>query len=1031
LLKKTYYPHTYDEGSEDIYFSFRYGNSNRVCYVTLLGRIRMKNKMTLFVFLCILIVTPLFGLQIGLYHNVNTEQNNLWTVSYTDSSSILIEHDDNFTALGFSGDGSEGDPYIIEDLNITSNLPCIEIRNTRAYFEIINCLFASETDDYSTGIRFDNVTNAYVGSSIFSFKNTAVQWENVNTSLFVENEIVGNTDNGVSISNSYNCKVERNHIDGNNDYLGTGIRLSFSYYCDVVENEVSRSFTGIMVSSSRNCTLQQNILHDFDYGPLSGYMYPTAISVSNSPNCTIIQNSISESPTSGIFLDFSMGPHPVECRNNLLSGCGFLPWGLMPGMYGISTEGDLVNDKPVLYIWNQTGLNIDGLLYGQVLLHEAKFCSITGGEFNEASAGVYLSYSTNCTVESAESSGNGFAGAFMYSCANCTFNSLVLEANSRVHSLTTVPASVWVFGSQNSRVMNCEISDSQGAGLMMAASPSTVMKDNVFQRNGIVIMGMGMPTAGDYYFIEQNNTINGKQFGYFFNETDLTVDGSLYGQILVVNSSKVDVVGGDFSEVTSGVSFVLSENCSLEGATIKDNSLFPLQIILSESTTIIDSSISENPFLAFYNPYSEATSFVNTSVCRNGYSIPENQYSPMLLLNPYDELSYSTFSQNRYGIQVQGDNITLHKNNISCNGIYGIYVTGGNYFNISSNRISGNYVKGQPGEPATGIVVSGATNGVIHNNSIYSNTGYGIMAAGSNSMIYWNEIGWNGLGNAVDAGTSNLWDDNVTTGNAWSDYIGSGTYPILMSSSVDRYPRMLTDSATPTLDSPDDEQFEAGTFGNEIVWHASDDYPGHFVVYQNGTVIANQTWCFEPIEVELEALVVGVHNLTIVVYDSAGNHVIDTVIVEAVDTITPTIDSPEDIEYVVGSTGNSIVWHGSDLFPASYEIFIDTVSSKTGDWNSSVESITVNVDGLSAGEYNYTVVLTDEGGNSVSDTVMVVVTEGPTTPTTTPTLPPITTTPTPTSPPPNSGLPPMTIMLALVVAGVFVILIVVVFRMKR
>jgi hypothetical protein len=447
--------------------------------------------------------------------------------------------------------------------------------------------------------------------------------------------------------------------------------------------------------------------------------------------------------------------------------------------------------------------------------------------------------------------------------------------------------------------------------------------------------------------------------------------------------------------------------------------MFPLQIVLSVSTTIIDCSISENPYYAIYNPYSESTSFVNNSICRNGYAIPENQFTPLLLVSPYDELSYNTISQNRVGIQLQGNNITLHKNNISCNGIFGVHVLGGNSFNISSNIISGNYLEGQP---SVGISVTSGTNGVIHNNSIYSNTGYGVVLGGSTNMVYWNEIGWNGLGNALEAGTSNLWDDNVTTGNAWSDYVGSGTYPIL-TGGVDRYPSMLTDGTTPTLDSPDDESFEAGTSGNELVWHAADNYPGHFVVYQNGSVIANRTWCFEPIEVELEPLDVGAYNLTITVYDGTGNHVSDTIIVEAVDTIIPTINSPEDIEYVAGSTGNSIEWQGTDLHPALYEIYIDSVSTKTGGWNSSVESITVDVDGLAAGEYNYTVVLTDQGGNTVSDTVIVVVTEPATTPTTTPS--------TPTTPPPDTGLPPMTIMLALVAAGVFVVLIVLVLRMKR
>ncbi|MFW9793574.1 MAG: right-handed parallel beta-helix repeat-containing protein [Candidatus Thorarchaeota archaeon] len=991
----------------------------------------MNTKATLLFILSILIVSPLFVQPIGYYHKDNFEHEISWAVSYTDSSPILIEHDDNFTDLGFSGDGSQSTPYIIDNLNITSDLPCIEVRNTRAYFRITNCLIASETDEHSPGILFENVTNAYISSNSFSEKSTAVIWDFVNDSQCVDNEITGNENTGVLLYNCYNCELSQNNIEGNDDHLGTGIHIQYSYHCDVTNNEVANSFTGIRLSYSEYCTLDQNTLHDFDYGSQAAIEYPTAIHVARSPNSTISQNTISESPSSGISLDYTMGPQFVECRDNILSGCGIFPLGLIPGNFGFSTVGDLVNDKPLLYIWNQTGLNIDGFQYGQVILHEAKFCSITGGQLNEASVGVYLSYSTNCTIDDTESSGNQWAGAFMYYSVNCTFNNMVLTGNSRLQSAMAFPASVWVFGCQNSRVTNCEISDSEGAGLLIVTSPLTLVADNVFVRNGILVAGMGMPTAGDYYFIEKNNVLNGKQFGYFFNETDLTVDGTLYGQILVVNSSRINIIGGDFSDVTLGAAFVLSDNCSLESATVVQNSMFALQLISSTNTTVINCEIDDNPFSSIYNVYSESTDYLNNSICGNGYGIPENQYSPTMVVGPFDYMYNNRICHNRVGIQLGGQNITLYKNNISCNGLLGVYAVSSDYFNITENIISGAFFEDPgglviPDPTLSGIYISSGSFGVIRNNSVYSNSGYGI-AIGSlsaqNISVYWNEVGWNGRGNAIDGGTNNLWDDDDATGNAWSDYMGSGTYPIPFSSSVDRYPSTLTDGTTPIVDSPSDEIFEAGTSGNVLVWHASDNYPGRFVVYQNGTVIANRTWCFEPIEVELDPLDIGAHNLTIVVYDGAGNHVSDIVIVQAIDTISPTIDSPDDVTYVAGNTGNTIVWYGSDLNPASYEIFIDDVSSETGPWTSSDKPITVNVDGLGVGTYNYTIVLTDQGGHSVSDTVMVVVTEPPTTPTTS-------TTTTTTSPIPDGVIPPMTIMLIFAGIGV-VIVVVVVIRMKR
>jgi hypothetical protein len=45
----------------------------------------------------------------------------------------------------------------------------------------------------------------------------------------------------------------------------------------------------------------------------------------------------------------------------------------------------------------------------------------------------------------------------------------------------------------------------------------------------------------------------------------------------------------------------------------------------------------------------------------------------------------------------------------------------------------------------------------------------------------------------------------------------------------------------------------------------------------------------------------------------------------------------------------------------------------SGDWNLSSESIAVPVWGLDAGEYNYTIEVSDFAGNTAVDTVMVAV----------------------------------------------------------
>ena len=89
---------------------------------------------------------------------------------------IKIYDDDQFTAQnGVRNPGAQGtelDPYIISNWEIDgggSNAICIEIANTRAFFEIRNCTVFNA----SIGIKISNATNAEIfDSKIFNMKGS-------------------------------------------------------------------------------------------------------------------------------------------------------------------------------------------------------------------------------------------------------------------------------------------------------------------------------------------------------------------------------------------------------------------------------------------------------------------------------------------------------------------------------------------------------------------------------------------------------------------------------------------------------------------------------------------------------------------------------------------------------------------------------------------------------------------------------------------------------------------------------------------
>ncbi|MHA2056608.1 MAG: hypothetical protein ACXACG_06660 [Candidatus Thorarchaeota archaeon] len=212
----------------------------------------------------------------------------------------------------------------------------------------------------------------------------------------------------------------------------------------------------------------------------------------------------------------------------------------------------------------------------------------------------------------------------------------------------------------------------------------------------------------------------------------------------------------------------------------------------------------------------------------------------------------------------------------------------------------------------------------------------------------------------------------------------------------------VLDGIAPTIDSPSDVTYDEGATGNYIVWDPVDAHPLSYEIYRDESLILSGLWnsSSETISISVDGHQVGTYNYTIRVFDVGSSSVSNTVLVIVQDGTPPTIDSPEDINYIEGETGNSITWNPSDLYPISYEIYRDGVLVRSGVWNSSSETISVSVDGLAPGEYNYTISVTDLGANPVADQVNVTVQAVVTSTTPTTTSPPTQTTPTESQPPP-------------------------------
>jgi parallel beta-helix repeat protein len=264
-----------------------------------------------------------------------------------------------------------------------------------------------------------------------------------------------------------------------------------------------------------------------------------------------------------------------------------------------------------------------------------------------------------------------------------------------------------------------------------------------------------------------------------------------------------------------------------------------------------------------------------------------------------------------------------------------------------------------------GVYLHTSNNCILFNNTIYSNSGFGIVInQGHNNLLYGNRIGWN-TNNGLDNGLNNMWDDGVSQGNFWSDCVEGVFYEIPGAGrGIDYYPFSIL-----SINHPTDIQLEAGSSEYYLIWTVSALFPHSYTLYMNDSLIRLQPWNGSDIIIPINSAELMVINYTIVLYDVNGHFVQDTIIVRIIDTTLPILDHPVDIEYEVGIIGNEITWNPIDNNPRQYKILRNGKIIRAGGWYGL--AITISVDNLEAGLYNYTLIVYDAGGYMVYDTVFV------------------------------------------------------------
>jgi len=665
----------------------------------------------------------------------------------TPSIPISISSDadlDSFIAShGFYGDGTEGNPYLINNLEIdaTGHTNAITLSNIHKHLMIADCTL---TNAGQAGIAMNDVSNVTIQG----------------------NTINNNGERAVMLEHSNNVTMNANDCTNNPT---DGFRIVYSSDISVFGNYITNSYDGIYLGVVQNSTFEIN---QFPLVDARGFF------VVESDNNTFSDNSILDS-THGLYIDGS--------DNNIINGtiCGFMGQQVI---YLWQSNGNQVTNSTlagtanyaVIYlsdssrntIFNNTVLDPSHMTMDGILLDASDNNIISNNALNGTYYGIHLSGSNGNTLAN-----NTYTNHVL----SIMGTGIILDSSNDNKVLNNTVnnsyAGIVLSSSNGNNLVGNICQDIDGEGIRISDSHSNLIDNNNCSYNafnGIGIYSSGVSSYGN--IVTYNNCTGNGVVGtgagiYLYSSPDNIIsfnkcDGNNYYGIWILNSpdntvasntvhhndgSGIYVQGSSGTDVLSNIIYAngdsgiwldSSDGCTMELniATSNDDGVY---LINSDHNVLFGNDLQFNAdgiflILSSFNSISFnecnwshgegggiylAQSLNNTlsnNYCNDGAS---NGIWINVLSNGNVLLNNTCSGNTQNGIYLRDSNDTLVSNNNCTDNVgRGIYL-----FTSSSNTLRNNTCNGNSEGIATySTTIVFSNYNVIHNNTCNGNTNDGI-----------------------------------------------------------------------------------------------------------------------------------------------------------------------------------------------------------------------------------------------------------------------------------------------------------------
>ncbi|MCE7748666.1 MAG: hypothetical protein GPJ51_09715 [Candidatus Heimdallarchaeota archaeon] len=224
---------------------------------------------------------------------------------------INITSDDDFISYGFSGNGSEESPYVVESFDIeTTSEFGINIQETSKHFIVQNGYVAANI----SGIRIrDTAPNTSVVRNCFSFSyevdyfSYGIEIRNSDYCKILNNTCSQN-DYGIYVFSSEFTLIEGNNCSYN---FWSGIRLSYCNFAQIIDNNLTNNLDeGLRLYFIDKSNIEGNYFRNNTFGIRAYHM----------DLCNVTFNLMFENQRNGVYLDrsdYNLIHHNKFISNNL------------------------------------------------------------------------------------------------------------------------------------------------------------------------------------------------------------------------------------------------------------------------------------------------------------------------------------------------------------------------------------------------------------------------------------------------------------------------------------------------------------------------------------------------------------------------------------------------------------------------------------------------------------------------------------------------------------------------------------------